>query len=150
MKTSIVKNNFRNTRPWVTGVFSLFIVLVVQSAYAQKTYLTGQKTGDRFNSGVLPGNSGISAPFSAHNFLGALAFYYGDNILNSPTNTTPATLTAATNVLSATFVKVSGADVYAQFRNTGNNSIPANTTTYFKIKEKPTSTGLGVSGNILD
>ncbi|TDE11325.1 T9SS type A sorting domain-containing protein [Dyadobacter psychrotolerans] len=122
------------------------MALSAQSSFAQKTFLTGQKTGDRFDVGglgLVPGGANVSAPFEDHTTITGFKFYYGANILNSDAVTIPATLTA-TNELSA-LVKISGANVYAQFRNTSNANILADKVTYFKLKDKPVTTGIGVS-----
>ncbi|MHA4894970.1 hypothetical protein ACXZ1K_09470 [Pedobacter sp. PWIIR3] len=120
-----------------------------------KTYLTGQKTGNFFGGGAAislgTGSASVSVPpLSSHsttNFAGlgtTFRFYYGDNTVLTGVSTTPVKLTAAQD-LGVVGLLGAGADVYIQFRNTGNSIISSGTTTYFKLKEKPTLSGASVA-----
>jgi len=121
-----------------------------------KTYLTGNKTGNRVQAGSLiglgVGTAGLSAPMATHQWSCLLGvqtnqfrFFYGDNtILTSTTTTASAVTITASRNFGLLGVLGSGADTYIQFRNTGNANIAANTPTYFKLGEKPTNTGLSV------
>lgn len=120
-----------------------------------RTYLTGQKTGNRIQgTGLIslgPGTAGISSPMQKYS-IGCVAgietaspfrFYYGDQSILTGLTSHYAKLTAA-RTLGALGLLGSGADVYIQFRNNNNNFISANTPTYFKLKEAPLSTGINL------
>jgi hypothetical protein len=121
-----------------------------------KTYLTGQKTGSYVLNGSLvslgPGNASLSTPMLTEawgcGFLGAqtneFRFYYGDQAILTGLTTNSTTLKASRSfgLLGALGA---GADVYFQIRNTSNTSIPAGTPTYFKLKERPTNTGISLN-----
>lgn len=117
---------------------------------AQTTnYLTGNKTGNVYQSGSLiglgVGNAELTSPMLPHQTgLGnTLRFYYGDTIL-STSSSTPTTVTAS-RVLGLGGLLGSGADAYIQFRTSGNSSLSSGTTVYFKIGTPPAITGLSAS-----
>lgn len=104
-------------------------------------YLTGNKTGDIYNTLLGSGNTGLSSPMQAHNSgfpVSTLQFYYGDTILSLPTSN-PTTVTA-----ERTLAGLSGGDAYIQFRNASNTTISSGLTTYFRIGSAPTISGLSV------
>lgn len=120
-----------------------------------KTYLTGQKTGNKLQSGTLiglgTGTAGLSSPMLSEAWgclvgvqTNQFRFYYGD-----PTILTNLTTSATTLKASRSFGLLgllgSGADVYVQFRNVGNATIAAGTPTYFKLKERPTNSGISLA-----
>lgn len=118
-----------------------------------KTYLTGQKTGNKVQSGSLiglgTGSAGLSAPMLTEawgcGLLGAqtneFRFYYGDQTILTSSTSNSTTITASRN-FGLLGLLGSGADTYLQFRNTSNASIAANTPTYFKLGGRPTNTGI--------
>ncbi|MDQ1087873.1 putative Ig domain-containing protein [Siphonobacter sp. SORGH_AS_1065] len=120
---------------------------ITQLTQAQtKTYLEGTKTGNYIQAGNLislgTGSAGLSAPMQDHTAFLAHRFFYGTtSILTGTNTTTPTTLTASRDVGAAGLLGA-GADVYLQFRNTGNTTIPAGTTTYFYLKNSPTNSGI--------
>jgi len=120
-----------------------------------RTYLNGTKTGNYFGGGAAislgPGSASLSIPpMTAHtttNFLGAgtaFRYFYGDNSILTGATTVPVKLRASQD-LGLLGLLGAGSDVYVEFRNTSNTPIPAGTTTYFKIKEKPTLSGISVA-----
>ncbi|KQB99982.1 hypothetical protein AQF98_15870 [Pedobacter sp. Hv1] len=118
-----------------------------------KTYLTGQKTGNKVQAGSLiglgTGSAGLSAPMSTEawgcGLLGAqtneFRFYYADQTILTGSTSNSTTITASRNFGLAGLLG-SGADTYLQFRNTANATITANTPTYFKLGGRPTNTGI--------
>jgi hypothetical protein len=138
------------------GILFLFLFGLIVAVKGQtKTYLTGQKTGNKVQSGSLiglgTGAASLTSPLSSHNwscFLGAqtnqFRYYYGDQTILTGLTSNFTTLKAARSfgLLGALG---SGGDVYLQFRNTANASIAAGTPTYFKLKERPTNTGISLA-----
>ncbi len=118
-----------------------------------KTYLTGQKTGNKVQSGSLiglgTGSAGLSSPMLTEawgcGLLGAqtneFRFYYADQTILTGSTSNSTTITASRN-FGLLGLLGSGADTYLQFRNTSNASITANTPTYFKLGGRPTNTGI--------
>lgn len=124
----------------------LFMVVLLSNITTRSdaqtaSYLTGNKTGDVYNTQLLgAGSAALSSPMQAHNsgFPSSLQFYYGDTILSLPTSN-PTTVTAERTLLGT-----AGGDAYIQFRNASNASIASGLTTYFKIGSAPTISGLSV------
>ena len=105
------------------------------------TYLTGNKTGDIYNTQLLgAGGSGISSPMQGHysGIPSTLRFYYGDTIL-SLANSNPTTVTAERTLLGTI-----GGDAYIQFRTASNATLSSGTTVYFKLGSAPSISGLSV------
>jgi len=120
-----------------------------------KTYLKGQKTGKRVQTGALiglgVGNAKISSPMQTEAWGCALGlqtnefrFYYGNSGVLTDSPLEFAQLTAARSFGLAGLLG-SGADVYIQFRNTANVTIAGGTPTYFKLKERPSNTGISLN-----
>jgi hypothetical protein len=129
----------------IMALSSLLLVSLAQITNAQtRTYLEGTKTGNYLNTALLgPGSAGVSSPMLAYSSgLVGFRYFYGTASILTGTNTTPTTLTSSRfNAV----LGLSGADVYVQFRNTGNNTISAGTTTYFKLGAQPVNTGINVN-----
>lgn len=126
---------------------------LLSPAFAQPTpvYLTGEKTGNYINKSLLgSGTADISSPIQKHTttipIVGTLVFqfFYGTSSILNGTTTTPTTLKASRDFGLAGLLGI-GSDVYLQFRNTGNTNLPANITVYFKLKEKPQTSGISVA-----
>ena len=131
-------------------VMVLCLLMSFLYSYSQSpTYLTGNKTGNIYQTGSLvslgTGNAGVASPMSEHRtgIFNTLRFYYGNSILNSNSGT-PTTVSAS-RVLGLGGLIGSGADAYIQFRNTSNQNIASGVTTYFKIGSAPSTTGLSAS-----
>ena len=112
---------------------------------AQKTFFSAQKTGDRYNTVVSNGSSGLSSPMQSHSVIvGGFQFYYGDGTILNSDASTPTTVTASRD-LAALGIVLFGGDAYVHFRNTGLGNLNAGTTTYFTLKERPTNTGISLN-----
>jgi hypothetical protein len=138
----------------VKKILLAIVVLVVAGIFnskgQSKTYFEGQKTGNYFGGGAAislgTGSAGISnPPMLQHSYglAGFRYFYGGANVLIENT-TIPAKLVASQD-LGLLGALGAGADVYLQARNTANADLTSGTTTYFKLKEKPTLTGISVA-----
>lgn len=124
-------------------ILMVVILFSVSNKVSAQTanYLTGNKTGDIYNTLLGSGNTGLSSPMQSHNSgfpVSTLQFYYGDTILSLPTSN-PTTVTA-----ERTLAGLSGGDAYIQFRNASNTTISSGLTTYFRIGSAPTISGLSV------
>ncbi len=141
----IFTHYFETKRPnWSATVLSLLVMLSAHVASAQ-TYLLGTKTANYEDELLLgKGTSSISdPPLTSYSAKLAFRYFYGDNTVLTSTSTPPVTLKATNNgLLGAAGL---GANVYVQFRNTGNATIPGGTTTYFKLGTKPVNAGLNVN-----
>ncbi|WP_270090322.1 hypothetical protein [Sphingobacterium sp. SYP-B4668] len=137
-------------------VWTLVLVMLFcgteREVYGQsKTYLNGQKTGNRYQTGSLiglgPGSAKLTAPMETYQdgcLVNEFKYYYGDvNILNA--STTTATQLIAARTLGVAGLLGTGADVYFQIRNTSNTVLQGGTTVYFKLKEAPVSTGIDLN-----
>lgn len=112
-----------------------------------KSFLTGVKTGNYFGGALITlgrGSASLSKPpMSEHVYWLDPKFYYAPTNILIENTTNPVKMRAAQD-LGILGLIGAGADVYIQFRNTGNTAISSGTTTYFKLKEKPTLSGLSV------
>ncbi|HEV7382367.1 MAG TPA: putative Ig domain-containing protein [Dyadobacter sp.] len=120
------------------GLLAALFAFSPQQAKAQtKTYLTGQKTGDFYNTKVVGvGGAEITAPIARNNF------YYGTTSVLTG-STTASTTMKATDL--SVVAGLAGANVYLLFRNDGNANIVAGTPVYFKLGAKPVTTGINVN-----
>lgn len=132
---------------WLSLVAGLSLFSIHTAVAQTRNYLSGQKTGNRIQVGALIGTAKLSAPMLSHTWgcaLGAqtneFRYYYGDVGILNEAAATPTKLTASRAVLG-----LSGGDVYVQFRNAGNAPIAANTSTYFKLKERPSNVGITIN-----
>lgn len=124
------------------GLLAVLLAFSTQNAEAQtKTYLTGQKTGDFYNTKVLGvGGAEITSPIARNNF------YYGTASVLTGSTTASATMKATDLSVVA---GLAGANVYLLFRNTGNAPIAAGTQVYFKLGAKPITEGINVNVSTL-
>jgi hypothetical protein len=128
------------------------VVLIVAGVFnakgQTKVYLTGDKTADFIPAGLTIGAAGISAPMIDYSFITHRFFYGPSSILN--TDAGPNTTLTSARSIGVAGIIVGGADTYIQFRSAGNSTITANTTTYFRLGNKPVLSGLGIPvGNLL-
>lgn len=114
-------------------------------------YLMGQKTANTIQSGNLiglgVGTAGAALPMISYRegcLVNEFRYYYGNTDILNGSTISGSTLTAARTVGVAGLLG-SGADIYIQFRNTNNAVIEAGTTTYIKLKERPTNTGINLA-----
>lgn len=132
------------------GLIVLLSFVNVDVVKAQTaSFLTGNKTGNLYQTGTLiglgNGNATVTSPMVSHTtgIFNTHRFYYGDTILNTA-NSNPTTLTSS-RVLGLLGAIGSGADAYIQFRTPGNSTLSSGITTYFKIGSAPVITGLSAS-----
>lgn len=127
-----------------------FFFLAVQESYGQtpvRTYLKGQKTGDRTTVDLIPlgtGTAGITGDINTHDiFLLGFQFYYAptDYLNDSPIQKITLKASQDLGVLGALGA---GGNTYIQFRNTNNSILSAGITTFFKIGGQPTAKGLSL------
>lgn len=125
--------------------FAAFFLGAVVEVFGQaptKTYLKGEKTGDKIPVDIIPlgtGSANISAPMQEH----ANHFYYGPAGILNDTPLQYTTLRAAQD-LGLLGILGAGGNVYIQFRNTNNDILTAGTTTYFKLGGLPTISGISL------
>lgn len=133
----------RIIQKYVYTAFCIVLLIFQNVSYGQtKNYLKGDVTGGRANVALLGfgTDAGVSSPLTAFSTL-TFQFYYGRNILDDVSTAYTTMSAARLNVA----LGLSGGDVYIQFRNTGNASMPAGKSVFLKLGDTITSTGLSVS-----
>lgn len=122
------------------AILTALLFGMVQEGYGQtRTFLTGQKTGNR-SFGLLS-DASLTSPMVEHSvIIGGFQFYFGSSsILNG--NTTEYTEASANQALGVLGL-IPAASTYIQFRNTNNSTIPAGTTSYITLMEPPVIGGI--------
>ena len=139
--------NYSNPKSRYCIVLTLGLLLIFWGKFTQaQNYLEGTKTGNYYNVDLLgSGGASVSAPMTTYS-SGGFRYFYGPTSVLTGSTTQPTTLTA--NHLNAV-VGLTGADVYVQFRNTGNAIISAGTTTYLKLGDQPVNSGLNLNAGAL-
>lgn len=136
-------------RVWYICLIIMLSLLLgtAQIGYGQeRTYLTGQKTGNKVappGISLGTGSAGLTAPMVEHTsgIFNTFRFYKGpQGILNDMSDRTTV---RASQDLGLLGVLGAGGNAYVQFRVAGNTpNLPANTPVYFTLKDRPAQGGL--------
>lgn len=138
-------------------LWTLVLVLLFcgtgREVYGQtKTYLTGQKTGNKIAPALISlgtGSAGVSPPMLEHNYSSGGLFpttnFFYKGVASILNNNTAFTTLRASQDLGVLGLLGAGGDVYIQFRKSDlSTSFSAKTPVYFRIDE-PTSSGINLA-----
>jgi hypothetical protein len=154
--------SFRKLYPSLSRLLPLALLLFVggQKVSAQKVYATGTITGGLNGTGILAGSPyGLSRTSGGISDVGLFIalgiptsnisnFYYAGSIkstFGTPTGVGTSTIVGSSETVPISvksnkslnlLVPIAGANTFVQFRY--GTTIPAGTTSYVKLKEKPT------------